>query len=398
MNSRLNLLAREVCDNPHPYLAELRRSAPIVQVDPGGIWAVTRYDDAQYVLKSTQLFSSEALRMAMDPEWLGRPNPIAESIIFLDPPKHGRLRTLVSRAFTPATLTQLEPRIRAVARELATRMVEQRKVDFVDAFAMPIPATVIGWFLGLDPSLQRHFKRWSNDIAAIGGARPEDTALMEQCRRTLDEMEQYLQGVLADRRRELGTDMVSDLIRARVDGESLTDQELMGFLFLLLVSGLETTANLLSQSARMFAMHPELLPRLREDRTLIPRFIEETLRLEPTAVATLRTCTQDVTVAGVELPKGSMVLVSLASAARDEDHFPKGDSFILEREGSPSLSFGHGSHFCLGSMLARLEARVALEELVSHVDRLELRTERIDWTPSLTVRGPQTLPVEVFPV
>ncbi|GHG66483.1 cytochrome P450 [Comamonas sp. KCTC 72670] len=392
------MLSPEVRDNPYPFLAELRRTAPVVQVEPGGMWAVTRYEDAQYVLKSTHLFSSEGLRLAMDPAWLGRSNPIAESIIFLDPPKHGRLRTLVGRVFTPATLTRLEPRIRAVADALATKLVESRTVDFVDAFAMPIPATVIGWFLGLDASLQRHFKRWSNDIAAIGGARPEDVELMAQCRRTIEEMEQYLQGVLSDRRRSLGDDLVSDLIRARVDGESLTDSELMGFLFLLLVSGLETTANLLSQSARVLAMHPELFARMRETPSLIPRFIEETLRFEPTATATLRTCTEDTTVAGVHLPRGSTVLVSLASAARDENHFPDGDSFILEREGSPSLSFGHGSHFCLGSMLARMEARVALEALVAKVHRLELRTEQVDWTPSLTVRGPQTLPVEIFPL
>ncbi|MFY2562199.1 cytochrome P450 [Corallococcus terminator] len=398
MSNRLNLLTPEFIENPHPYLAELRRSGPIVQVDPGGMWVVTRFDDAQYVLKSPQLFSSQGLRMGLEPASLGRPNPIVDSLIFQDPPEHGRLRVLVSRAFTPATLAQLDPRIRAVTQALVRRMMEERKVDFVDAFAVPLPATVLGWFLGLDPSLQRHFKRWTHSMAAIGAARPEDTALMEQCRRTLGEMEQYCQGVLAERRRSLGDDIVSNLLRVEVDGEALTDRELMGFFFLLISAGLETTTSLLCHCVRVFAMNPGLLLRLRENRALIPRFIEETLRYEPSLMTTMRLCRQDVKVAGVALPQGALVLVSLASASRDEKYFPDGDRFVLEREGPPQLSFGHGPHFCLGAMLARLEARVALEEMVSSVGRLELWTEHIEWTPSFLVRAPQALPVELFPV
>lgn len=396
MSTRLDFLSREYLESPHPHLAELRHRGPAVQVDPGGMWVVTRYDEALHVLKSASLFSSQGLRLSAQPAWLQRVNPFADSLLFLDPPQHGRLRALVSRAFTPAALARLEARIRGVAREHLADMMNQKKVDFVDTFAMPVPAAVMGWLLGLDASLHQHFKRWANDLVTMNGVRPEDTVEMSRHHRTLDEMERYFQGVLDERRSAPRDDMASDLLRARVDGEALTNQELMSFLFLLLVAGLETTVNLLSQCARVFSQHPELLLRLREDPALIPRFVEETLRYEPSVMATLRLCTQDVTLAGVELPQGALVLVSLASAARDEKYFPDGDRFILEREGPPRLSFGHGPHFCLGAMLSRLEARVALEELVSRVERLELRTEHIDWTTSLLVRGPATLPVEVF--
>ncbi|MFY1827958.1 cytochrome P450 [Myxococcus fulvus] len=396
MGTRLDLLSREYLESPHPHLTALRHRGPVVQVDPGGMWVVTRHDEAQHVLKSTSLFSSQGLRVSAQPAWLQRVNPFAESLLFLDPPQHGRLRALVSRAFAPAALAQLEARLRVVARERVAGMMNQRNVDFVDAFAMPIPATVMGWLLGLDASLQQHFSRWASDLVTMGGVRPEDTGSMARYYRTLEEMERYFQGVLDERRSAPRDDMVSDLLRAQVGGVALTTPELMSFLFMLLVAGLETTVNLLSQCARVFAQHPELLLRLREDPTLIPRFVEETLRYEPSVMATLRLCTQDVTLAGVELPQGALVLVSLASAARDEKYFPDGDRFILEREGPPRLAFGHGPHFCLGAMLSRLEARVALEELVSSVERLEVRTEHIDWTASLIVRGPVTLPVELF--
>ncbi|HEX8825468.1 MAG TPA: cytochrome P450 [Archangium sp.] len=397
MSNRLNLMAPEIRENPYPFFAELRRNAPVCQVDPGGMWAVSRYEDVVHVLKTPQLFSSEGMRLATEAPWLGRSNPVSDSMLFLDPPKHGRLRALVSRAFTPATLARLEPGIRARAGELVTELLNRRSVDFVEDFAMPVPASVIGSLLGLDPSLHSRFKLWANDIIAIGGTRPDDTRQQEQCRRTVVEMETYLQEVLDNRRAALGDDMVSELIRARVDGESLTNEELMGFLFLLLLAGLETTTNLLSHSARMLAAHPDVMARLRADPSLIPRFIEEVLRYEPPSQATLRVCTRDVVLGGVNLPRGAPVLLLQASATHDERQFPDPERFNIDREGQQSLPFGHGIHFCLGAPLARLEARVALDVLLARVGRVELRTERVDWVPSLTIRGAKTLPVEVWP-
>jgi cytochrome P450 len=270
-------------------------------------------------------------------------------------------------------------------------------VNFVQDFALPLPASVIGALMGLDPSLNSRFKKWAEDIAALSASRPEDTALLASVRDTVAEMERYFGEVLEHRRREPGEDMVSDLLRARVDGEPLTAKELMGFLFFLLLAGLETTVNLLSSSASVLARDPALLGRLRADRSLIPRFIEEVLRYEPPIQATLRLSTEESTVGGVRLPKGSLVYVLLGSALRDESHFPGADRFDMDRTETENLAFGHGIHFCLGAQLARLEARIALEALLARVGGLSLRSEQLEWLPSVTVRGLKSLSLEVHP-
>jgi cytochrome P450 len=310
---------------------------------------------------------------------------------------HGRLRALISRAFGPSLLKRLEPSLRATCEALTTHVLERRQVDFVQDFALPLPAGVMGGLMGLDPSLHSRFKKWTENIAALSASRPEDTVLLASARSTVEEMERYFQEVLERRQRELGDDMVSDLIRARVDGEPLTAKEMMGFLFLLLLAGLETTLNLLSSSALMLARDPGLLARLRTEPSLIPRFIEEVMRYESPIQCTLRVSTEESTVGGVRLPKGSFVYVLLGSALRDESHFPEADRFDLDRKETENLAFGHGVHFCLGAQLTRLETRLALEALLARVGGLSLRTEQIEWQSAVTVRGLKSLPLEVHP-
>jgi cytochrome P450 len=399
LSQRLNLMSPEIRANPYPHYSEMRRTAPVSQVDPGGLWAVSRYEDVLHVFKNPKIFSSEGLRLAAaEPPWFGRSNPLGDSLIFMDDPKaHGRLRGLVNRAFGPTALARLEPRIRALAEELTTRLLQRRSVDFVEEFALPLPANVIGTLLGLDPSLHSRFKQWSDDIVAVSATQPGDTALLEQCRRTVAEMEEYLGEVLKRRRQAPGEDMVSDLIQARVEGEALTDKELLGFLFLLLVAGLETTVHLLGNSGRLLAEHPEVLAQLRADRSLIPQFIEEVLRFEPPVHGTVRLCTEDVTLGGVSLPRGSPVLLLSASALRDERYCADGERFRLDRKGPHNLDFGHGMHFCLGAPLARLEARAALEALVARCGAMSLRPEPIAWNFAVTVRGMRALPLDVLP-
>lgn len=391
-------MSPEIRANPYPVYAELRRDSPVAQVDPGGLWAVSRYEDVLGVLKNPKVFSSSGLRMAADPPWFGRPNPISDSIIFMDDPKqHGRLRGLVNRAFGLSAQARLEPRIRAVANELATRVLDRRQVDFVEDFALPLPASVIGTLMGLEPELYPRFKQWSDDIVAVSATQPGDTALLAQCRRTVEEMEQYLADVIVRRRKAPGDDMVSDLLSSRIEGEALTDKELLGFLFLLLVAGLETTVHLLGNSARILSEHPEVLARLRADRALIPPFIDEVLRFEPPVHATMRLCTEDTSLAGVSLPRGSVLMLLLGSAMRDERYCADGDRFSLDRKGPHNMAFGHGMHFCLGAALARLEGRIALEALLPRCAGLTRRSEPLEWNFSMTVRGVRALPLEVHP-
>lgn len=350
-----------------------------------------------HVLKNPKLFAASGFRIAADPPWLGH-NPLADSLLFIDDPKqHGRLRGLVSRNFLSAGLARVEPSLRVTAEELTSHVLGRRTVDFVEDFALPMSASAIGTLLGLDPSLNSRFKQWSDDLVAISASQPGDTELLAQCRRTVSEMEEYLGGLIAQRRKAPTDDIVSDLVQARPEGGALTDKELMGFLFVLLVAGLETSVHLLGHATRLLAERPDLLARLRADHSLLPSFIEEVLRFEPPAHGVMRMSMEDATLAGVSVPRGSVLLLLLGSAMRDERYCADAEHFRLDREGPHNMGFGHGMHFCLGAPLARLEARVALEMFISQCGSLTLRPEPLTWNYSLTVRGVRNLPLEACP-
>ncbi|AKJ05915.1 cytochrome P450 [Archangium gephyra] len=396
MSSRVNLLAPEVRANPYPVFAELRRNAPVSQVDPGGLWAVTRYADAAAVLKNPQLFASEGFRQAYRPAWFSD-YPMADSMLVMDPPHHTRLRALVNRAFGPPVLTRLEPRIRQFVEQLAAGLPTGRSVDFAEEWSVRIPLIVMADLLGLSPEVHPRLKRWADTFGSFTGIGPNDTERQEHMRATVAEARQHFQQVLEERRREPRDDLMSDLLRARVDGEALTDAELMGFMFLLVVAGMETTVHLMNHSAIRFRDEPELMGRLRADHSLIPRFVEEILRYEPPVHGIFRVTTQETELGGVRLPKGARMLVVLCSANRDEAQFPGADRFNLDRPGPQNLPFGHGIHFCLGAQLARLEARLGTEALVTRFSRLSPGEGPVRWNTSLVVRGPLSLPLVAHP-
>ena len=396
MHGWLNLMAPEVRANPYPFYAELRRHPSLARVEPGGFWAVSRQADVLHVLKNPQLFSSTGNRVVSEPEWLGQHNPFAESIVMLDPPRHTRMRALVNRAFGPTALARLEPRVRAYAEEVAAALPAGRTVDFVESFALRVPAFVIGELLGLDAALHPRFKRWSDDIVSVAVTPPDALARQAEIRATFAEMEQYLRGVLEDRRRHPREDMLSDLLAADMEGEALSDVELMGFLFLLIVAGLETTIHLLGHSALVLARHPDVLARLHADSTLIPRFVEEVLRYEPPTHAVMRLTTAETELCGVHLAPGTPVVVLIGSACHDETVYPGADHFDLDRGGPQNMPFGHGIHFCLGAPLARMEARLALEALLARFGRLSRDAGPVQWNQSLVVRGPAVLPLTLW--
>jgi len=395
MSTRVNLMEPAVRDNPYPYYAEMRRNTPICQVDPGGFWAVTRYDDIVSIMKNPQVFSSELVKGNSEQGWLEN-NAFSDSMIMMDPPRHGRLRALVNRAFNTQALARLEPRIRAQADKLMAQMLQRRQVDFMTEFALPLPAGVMALLLGLDVSLAVRFKRWSDDMLSAPAIASTDMKRQAEVRASVQEMNQCLKEVLDDRRRNPGDDMVSDLLRAQVDGEFLTERELLGFFVLLLVAGLETTVHLLGHSARTLAQRPEVMARVRAEPALIPRFVEEVLRCEPPIHAMMRLVMEDVTIRGVKLSRGTTILVMAGSAVRDEAYVSNPEEFSLERTAPVSLPFGHGIHYCLGAHLARLEAKLALELLLPRCIGLR-QTGPVQWNQSMVARGPASLPLELIP-
>lgn len=389
---RLHLLSPAVRVDPYPYYAELRRSPP-TQIDPGGLWAVSRYDDVVTVLREHLLFSSQGFRSAAVQPWLPD-NPIVDSLIFFDPPRHTSIRALVTHAFSARVLPRVEPLARDVARRFAIAARDGVELDVCQELALTLPAGVLAVLLGFDGSQGPRFQAWADDLHSINAA----TTPEEQRRivTSIDELRRYIQAVFEERRRRGRADLASDLLDAEIDGEHLTEAELIGFMFQLLVAGFETTGHLLAQAIRALAAHPELVGRLRAHPGSIPAFVDEVARHEPSVHGLMRLVLADTTIGGAAIPAGSIVLALLGSANRDETRFEEPDRFDMDRRRQPNLAFGHGIHFCLGAALARAEARIALEELLPRISAVR-ETAAPEWNRSLTVRGPVRLPVVFSP-
>ncbi|OJT26954.1 hypothetical protein BO221_02815 [Archangium sp. Cb G35] len=397
MSDKPNVYSPEIWNDPHPFYAALRREAPVSQVEPSGMWAVTRYEDVLYVLKNPQLFSSEGFRPAVQPAWLQQRNPVADSILMMDPPTHTRLRALITRTFSAAGVARLEPFIRDSARSIVDDMLARRRVDFMESMALVLPSRAMSALLGLDPSLAPRFKTWADAVTGVGIVPAEDMKRRTELTGYLDELTHHLTSVLEARQREPGNDVVTDLLQARAQGGSMSDDELLGYCVLLLVAGLETTYDLLGMSALTLTDNPDIWARLKKDRTLVPKFVEEVLRFHAPSQSTIRTTTQETELGGVRLPKGATLLVQFVSANRDESVFPNAHRFDLERTGSPHLTFGQGIHFCVGAPLARMEARLALEALLEKCERLVREPGPVTWNVAITTRGPAVLPLELIP-
>ncbi len=395
MTEPVNLFAPEVRSDPYPTYARLRRDAPVQQVEPMGLWAVSRYKDVEYVLKNPQVFSSAGMEALFKPAWLPH-NPISDSILSKDGAGHAKLRALLSRAFTPSAIARLEVRIREFAVDLAERLNTLGEMDFVAEFCSPFPGRVTAEILGIDPALHHEFKRWVGHLAMVSPMYPGDE-LATAIRTTVSEMEGYLKEVVTARRRKPEDDTVSDLVRAEVDGHRLTDDEIIAFLFLLLPAGFDTTRHLFATMMLGFTQRPDEFSGLRADRSLIPSYVEEALRKEPPTHGVMRLTLDEADLGGVKVPQGAMVLVLLGSANHDESRFADPERFDMARGSKSGFAFGHGVHFCIGAPLARLEARVAIEEFVARFRGFEQLPGEFEWNLAVHLRGPVALPIRVLP-
>lgn len=369
MSYRFNLLAPEVRNDPYSMYAEMRRSAPVCQVEPGGLWAVSRYADVAAVLSNSAVFSSAGLREATRPSWLGH-NPVADSLALLDPPAHTKLRALVNRAFSSRVIPRVEPLVRAAARRFAEGIVTGQPIEVQEHFSSELPGVAIAELLGLDPALRRLFFSWSEALFSIHPATPPEHHA--RIRAVIADIEAYLREVLADRRRSPRDDLVSDLLDAEVDGERLSEAELISFLAIVLQGGHDTAASMLASSLRCLAARPDLLARLRAEPTAIPSFIEEILRFDPPLQGSTRLTVSDAELSGVPLPRGSIVLALIGSANRDDRRVDDPDRVDLSRKRNAGLTFGLGAHFCIGAALSLAEGRLGLEELLPRIQGLRM--------------------------
>ena len=324
------------------------------EIAPGGIFAVSRFDDVAFVLKHPEIFSSAGFAQSLNPSWLSYPCPLGISLITKDGDDHTRLRKLVSRAFLPRRLGEFEPRIRVIASELADHMLEARDVDFVAAFASRMPARVIAEVVGFDPSKEEDIQRWMPLFDAVSVVRPSDE-VVDAVNSMLKEVDTDFRALIAERRVTPRDDMISELVSAEVDGSPLSDDELVSFLCTLMVGGIDTTRVFLGNLMVRLTSDPDRWAHLRSAPEDVPLLVDEVLRADAPVSGTFRIVATDVELGGQSLPAGSLVLALLSSANHDaSDHSDA--STTLSANG---LTFGHGIHYCIGAALAKLEARWA---------------------------------------
>jgi cytochrome P450 len=381
-------LSQEFRANPYPAYAQLRRDAPVAQAAAFGVWTITRYDDVAQVLKSPQIFSSSVMGGA---GMMGTP---VRSIISSDPPQHTGMRNLVNRAFTPRMVAAMEPRIREIAAALLDdARARGGEMDIVRDLAVPLPVIVIAEILGVDPERREDFKRWSNAaVTTIGSDDPAERGRMTTDR---EEFLAYFREKIDERRKAPKDDLISALVAAEEGDMRLTPDEVASFAMLLLLAGNETTTNLIGNAILALLEHPQQLDAVRQDAALISNMVEEALRWDSPVQFLFRVTTQEAEVGGVTIPAGNVVSPVFASANRDDAHYPDGERFDITRNTQGHLAFGLGPHFCLGAPLARLEARVAFEELFARFAHFERADKSIDRIDSMFLRGLRSLPVRV---
>lgn len=404
MQPNVNIVSADFKANPYPFYARLRAEAPVYQVNlPNNIWVkqpawlITRYDDVALVLKDPRFAKDK--RNALTPEQMGRlpwmPSmfkPLERNMLDQDEPDHKRLRSLVHQAFTPPLIEQMRTRIQTLADELLDSVQNQGGMDVIRDYALLIPTTIIAEMLGVPVADRRKFSRWSNTAISATASKLGMVAMIP----SLMALMRYIRTLIKARRANPQDDLISALVQAEEAGDQLSEDELVAMVFLLLLAGHETTVNLIGNGTLALLQHPDQMIRLRNDPTLIKSAVEELLRYgSPVETATERFAREDVTIAGVTIPRGSLVFAVIASANRDERQFANPDTLDIAREPNKHLAFGLGIHYCLGAPLARLEGQIAVNTLLRRIPDMQLigSPEALRWRPGLMLRGLKALPV-----
>jgi cytochrome P450 len=379
-------------EDPYPTYAWLRAHAPLYRNEELDFFALSRYSDVVAGFRDNTRLSS-ANGVSLDPLAYGPHAHRVMSFLAMDEPRHMRMRSLVSRGFTPRRVQQLEARVRELTRQHLDVVLDKGEFDFVGEFAGKLPMDVISELLGVPAADRDRLRALADTVMHRAEGVPDVPPSAVEASL---ELAKYYAEMVALQRDRPGDDLVSALLDAEIDGERLTAGDVIGFLFLMVVAGNETTTKLLGNALYWGWRNPGELRRVLDDPALVPSWIEETLRYDTSSQIIVRTAATDLEYHGGTVPAGARVLLLIGSANRDEDAFADGDSFRIGREPENRVaSFGAGAHFCLGASLARLEARVALTEIVARISGCEVDEAAAERVHSTNVRGFATLPVRV---
>ena len=385
-------------EDPYPYYRRLRDQAPLYRNEELKFWALSRHHDVlQGFRNSTTLSNRDGV--SLDPVSRGPHASKTMSFLAMDDPAHLRLRTLVSKGFTPRRIRELEPRVTELAVQHLDTMLERAAsgsagsvtVDYVAEFAGKLPMDVISELMGVPLADRDRIRAMADGVMhREDGVNDVPASAIEASINLIV----YYQQMIAERRKKPSDDLTSALLEAEIDGDRLTDEEILGFMFLMVIAGNETTTKLLANAAFWGHKNPDQLAPVYADPSRVPLWVEETLRYDTSSQILARTVSGDLTLYDTTIPEGDVLLLLPGSAHRDERVFDNPDDYLIGREiGSKLLSFGSGAHFCLGAHLARMEARVALTELFKRIRGYQVDEDNAVRVHSSNVRGFAHLPI-----
>lgn len=388
--SLYELLDPAVLANPYPLYQTLREESPVYWDPYLHAWVATRYEDVVEVLHHFQADRTPTPERLAE-LGMGEITPIAavmvEQMLFLDPPKHGRVRRLASVAFTPRRVAILREHIATIAGRLVDELVGSGGFDVMTVLANPLPAIVTAEMLGVPTSDHPLLKGWSQDFAEMLGNFQHNPGRARKTLQTVEEMTAYFREAIAHDKHHPTDGLIHALSTAEVDGDRLSESEVVANVIVTMVGGQETTTNLIGNGLLSLLRNPDQMERLRSDPTLIQTAVEELLRYESPSQHTARIAPAGAVLGGIEIPEGAAAIAVMGSANRDPARFEDPDRLDIGRHDNRHVAFGWAAHFCFGAPLARMEGQLAFSTLLDRFSTLELADERISWRPNLGLRG-----------
>jgi cytochrome P450 len=395
MNEVATFLSPQYYLDPYPTLRQMQGNSGIVFSKQINAWIITGYDLVEEGLHSDLLNASERMSVAASHFSAEERSQYSEIItvlnnwiVFQDPPNHTRLRRLISKSFTPRTVAALEPEIEVLVNDLLNEAQKGDSFDLVSQFSFHLPAAVICLLLGIPLEMKGDLKRWADGVAGFSANARVTSEQAAHANAMAIEAKEYLFSLFAEIRKNPGENLLSKLLLVEDEANRLTDDELVGMSIQLFFAGFETTEGLIGNMVLALSRNPQEAAKLRSNPDLIENTVEEALRYDSSILKQSRVASVDTSIGGEAIKKGDYLHFMIAAANRDPDRFSNPDAFEIARTDQGHLSFGHGIHFCIGAPLARLEAKIALKQLLQRLSTFEILTPQIRYPEIFAIRKP----------